>query len=194
MRSLLASLAIAIFSIGAVACGRAGHASKSAGSASRASSNSAAPETNDAEEDRSHADADDDGVLLFGQAAGAADTRAVTALVKRYYAAAAASDGATGCSLLYSTIAGTVVENYGQPPGPPALRGGSCAVVMSKLFKQHRRQLAAEVATMQVTGVRVKGDQGLALLNFGSPPERHMLVRRERGAWKIGVFLDIGMP
>jgi hypothetical protein len=33
------------------------------------------------------------------------------------------------------------------------------------------------------------------LLSFGSMPERRMLVRRERGGWKIGVLLDVsGLP
>ena len=193
MRSLLASLAMVLLSIGATACGRANRTSESAGLVSRASSNATGPETSDAEEDRSHADSDDR-VLHFGQVASAPDRRAVTMLLKGYYAAAAAGDGAAGCSLLYSTIAGTVVEDYGRSPGPPALRGKSCAVVISKLFMQHRRQLAAQVATMQLTGVRVKNDQGLAFLNFGGLTNRYMPVHREGGIWKVGVFFAIGMP
>jgi hypothetical protein len=65
---------------------------------------------------------------------------------------------------------------------------------MSKLFRQHRRELADKSATLEVTSVRVQGSHGVALLRFGTTTERRVLVQREGGTWKMGVLLDIGVP
>jgi hypothetical protein len=213
MRSLLALFAI-VFSTGATACGGA---SKGAGSASQTSpgavassstqattaSSIASTQTNlkrdrDGDYDNSGNgtyDKDDSVVLRYGHAAGASDRQAVAAVVKRYYAAAAAGDGAKGCSLIYSIFAETIPEDYGRPPaGPPALRGKTCAAVMSKVFKQSQPQLAADYATLKVTGVRLEGNRGWALLSFKAMPARSILVHSERGAWKIYALLDTGLP
>jgi hypothetical protein len=211
MRLLFALLAIALFGVGAVACGSAskgtrstprvasdpaanGATTKVASSATLSQSQSPLPTDNDYDNDNpsnSHYDQDDNAVLYFGHATSAAEARAIMALVKRYYAAAVASDGATACSLIYSIVAESVPEGYGQLP---ALRGKTCAVVVSKLFKKHHRELVAEVAGLEVTHVRVEGDRGLALLRFRTMPERRVLVHREHGVWKMGVLLDIGVP
>jgi hypothetical protein len=134
----------------------------------------------------SHYDGDD----YFGQAASAADKRAVAALVKRYYTAAAAGDGAAACSLVYAIVAEAVPEEFNSS----ALRGKTCAVVATKLFKQRHQQLATDLAKLQVTGVRVKGRRGWVLLSFGEMFERRMLVHREGGAWKIETLLNVGVP
>jgi hypothetical protein len=207
-RSLPALLAVLLLSTGADACGAAG---KGAGSASLASSNATStgaaattassttpaqshpPKDSDNDNDKpSNSDYDSDD--NFGHAASATDRQAITALVKRYYATAAASDGAMACSLIYSIFAEAIPEDYGQPPGPPGLRGKTCAVVMSKLFKQHHQQLAAQTATLKMARVLIDGNRGWALMSFGTIPERRMLVHREKGSWKIDALLDIGVP
>jgi hypothetical protein len=189
MRSLLALLTIAFLSLGATACGRGsrGVGSTPSTTAPRTTQSPFRGDT-DRLSDRGY-DKDDDPIHYYGHAANAADERAVTALVKRYYAAGAAGDGARACLLLYSEIAGSVVEQYGRPLGPPALRGKTCAAVMSKLFKQRRRQLAADRATLEVTGVRVEGDRGYALLSSTKMPVGYIVLRREHDDWKVGALL-----
>jgi len=206
MRWLLALLALALLSAGASACG--------GGSTSTRSASAASPTTNasggvpatasaatgqprlkvDADNDndnpgRSHYDEDDNAIVYLGHAASAADRRAITALIKRYYQAAAASDGVTACALIYSLMAESVAEEY-----RPALRGGSCGEVMSKLFARNHRLLAGEVATLRVTIARVKDKRGMAVLTFGKMREARMPLYREHGAWKIGALLDLRIP
>lgn len=176
----LASFTVALLCLGVSACGGA-TTTPLGGAPTRARS---VPDTDDTPNDR-HYDRDDEPIRYFGHAAGVADQRAVTALVRRYYVVAAAGDGATACLLLASPIAGSVVEAYGGSVGPPALRGKTCAAVISKLFKERRRQLAADNATLKVTGVRVKGDRAYALLSATTMPVGDILLRREQGAWRI---------
>jgi hypothetical protein len=148
----------------------------------------------DSEEDRGHQDSDDVGIVFLGHVANPNETAMVVALIKRYYEAAAAEDGHLGCSLLAPAIAESVVEDYGRPPGPPALRGGTCAVVVSKVYRQRHRRLVAGTARLHVVQVRTSGSQGLALLTFGSTFRRYLPLRRHRGAWKVASFFDIEMP
>jgi hypothetical protein len=189
MRSLLTLPSIALLGLGVGACGEAG---KRTGSASRSSSSAAAAAAaTTLAQSRLPTDRDEDSpVLRFGYAASLAEVRAIASLVRRYYGDGAAGDGASACSLLYSLLRESVVEEYAQSPG---LRGKTCAEVLSKLFKRRHRDLAGDVAALKLTIVRVGGDRGLALVRFGATRERRVLVRRERGAWKMGVLLDVGV-
>lgn len=183
-------LAAGLLSLGVAACGGA---NKSTGPASSAASSSAAANS-PKRKATVNGTLNRDSLLYFGRPASPAEMRAVTALLERYYAVAAAGDGAAACSMIYSIIAETIPEDYGQPPGPPALRGKTCAVVMTKILEQHRRELVAKAPGLRVIGLRVGGTRGLALLRFGRAPERYILVRREYGAWKIGVLFDSALP
>jgi hypothetical protein len=137
-------------------------------------------------------DHDDYDTVNYPQTADATDTQAVTALVKRYFKAAAAADGATGCSLIYSLFAETIPETLGLPPsGTPSLYGKTCAVVMTKLFKQNHRRLVAETATLQVAAVRVNRMRGFALLHFNGIPAQSIQLHLERGVWKINETLAV---
>jgi hypothetical protein len=129
----------------------------------------------------------------WGQAATAGDRRAITTLVRRYYAAVARGDGKTACSLLYSRFAERVPRFYGGPGRAPTLH--ACAEVMSrdvlpKVLKQVRQQLIANGSTLKVSGVRVANQIGLVLLRFKGAPEREFHVHRERNSWKIEELLD----
>jgi hypothetical protein len=229
MRSLLASLAIALLGLGASACGGTG---KGAGSTSQAPSKTPTTATtptkggsttpapgsfmgdeddddtasnytgnnkydndadfdNDTIKDRSYYDSDDGVIRSFGHAASEAEKREVTALVKRYYAAAAASDGAKACPLIYSTLEEAIPEDYGQPPGPAYSRGKTCAVVMSKTFEHSHSQLTG---VFEVTGVRVEGREARALLGSKTVPASFVTARRERRAWKINELLGEPLP
>jgi hypothetical protein len=145
----------------------------------------------DAIKNKGYYDGDDSVVSASGRAASVAEERAVAAVVKRYYAAAAASDGAKACRLIYSTLREAIPEDYGQPPGPAYSRGKTCAVVMSKTFAHSHSQL---VGGLTVTGVRVEGREARVLLGSRTLPASFILVRRERGAWKISELLGQPLP
>lgn len=206
MRSLLTLPSIALLGLGAGACGNAGKRTDStSGFSSSAAAGTVAatapaqsqphlPIDSDNDNDNSgnsRYDGDDKPVLYFGHAPSAADGRAIAALVRRYYAAGAAGNGATACGLIHPLLAESIVEEYAHSP---SLRGKTCAAVMSKLFRQLHRELTSDVAGLELVRTRVSGDRGLALVRFGARRERRVLVRRERGAWKMDVLLDVGVP
>jgi hypothetical protein len=213
---LLVVMAIALLGLGMVACGgtssQAGATSKTSSSQSVSSvaatsgvaskSLSSDTQTEPAiQEDRDkdfeahsrdgYYDHDDYNTPNYPYAASASDMRDVAALVKHYFAAAVAEDGGRACSLIYSLFAETVPETYGLPPtGTAALHGTTCGQVVTKLFKMNHRQLVAELATLEVSSVRVNGNRGLALLHFNGIHARSINVHRERGVWKINGLLD----
>jgi hypothetical protein len=213
MKSLLGLLAVCLLGIGVTACGET---SKSIGSASQSTSSTAATNTTpsttpsntapapadtkvDGDKDNDISAPDDDtknnSVLDFGHAASASEKQTITALVKRYYAAALAGDGAKACAMLYSTLAEAVPEDYGQsPPGQPYMRGTTCPAVMALLFKHFHKQLAVEVPVLKVSRVRLDEHHGLAVLTFGNLPERDISVAREGHVWKIEALLDSELP
>jgi hypothetical protein len=142
----------------------------------------------------SYYDRDDSSVRAFGRPAGAADRRAITALVERYFAAAATDDGHVACSLLYSKLARIIPESYGKPPGPAYLRGKTCPEVMTKLFARNHEQLSTYIASLQVASVRLDHNSGLAVLRFAALPGRQVEVEREHKKWKIYALLDRELP
>lgn len=211
---LLASLAIALLAVCLAACGGA---VKHGGSASLASKNAAAAGAgsylNDGDKDEigdgdgdnnadndgdarldhkpdensNYHDADDIGLLTYGQAASGPVERAIMGVVGRYFEAAAAGNGAEACALLIPRLAGAVPVDYGQH-GQPYLRAGkTCAAVMALMFTHSHSQLAAPIA---VTGVRVKGGVALALLGSSVIPASYITVQRQRGLWKIAQVLN----
>lgn len=207
MKAMLA-LPLVIALLGVSACGGADKGAGSAAKVSNAAATSgtsattstpatttfkATPAQHPHKNDRDGDSDNNNDDYAYGHPASAADKRAVTALVKRYYTAAAAGNGARACSLIYSLFAEDIPEVYGEPPGPPALRGSTCATVMSKLFRQNHHQLMVDLAELKVTDVRVKRRHALALLGFKTTPPRDIRVHRERGAWKIDEVLDSGV-
>ena len=194
MRTLLVLLTAVLLGAGLLACGGAGGGS---GSVSQDGlGGTYLHEDNDADTNIYNEETDDQRTREFGKAASPEDTKAVIALVRRFYAAAAAGDGAAACSLMAPSLArdaglSEAAEAAHPPvPGAPNLHGDPCPTVMSLLFKEDHEQLVAESATLVVTGVRVEGAHGLALLGFKTMPERWILVAREHGAWTIDAPLD----
>lgn len=214
MRWLLALVPIALLSVCIVACGGASQTtgstsrassdgSAAAGSASATASHGAVQTTDyaqaDSDKDNDSGPEDDksnNGVLDYGHPASAVDARAVTALVKRYYAAAIAENGAKACEMLYSIFSEAIAEDYGQnSPGPAYLHAGkTCSQVMSLLFKHLHSQLRVELPKLKVARVRLNGHHGLALLSFGTMPERQISVAREGHAWKVESLIDSELP
>jgi hypothetical protein len=115
----------------------------------------------------------------------------VTAVVKRYYAAVAAGDGAAACGLLSSGISKSIVQGFGRSP---ALRDKGCPGILSLLFKYRPGQAGASLGAVEVTGVRVKGGRGFALLHSKTTPSGEIAIYREGGTWKIGSLIGSALP
>lgn len=174
----LALLTIALLSLSIAACGGAGN------SASHGSSSVKSGAVKRDRDDDGDNNDDDAGVLDYGHAAGPADRQALMALIRSYYAAAAAADGAKACALLMPFIAEAVAENYGFQPG---LHGKTCATVLSKLFKRQHALLAGKYETLKFYALRVDEDKALTVLSFATLPEvREIAERRDSsGAWRV---------
>lgn len=214
MKSLLALLAIALLSVGVAACGGAGKgtdAATTAASSSATATTAPAKTVSSATSTRGYAkvDADKDNdigaalddknnklALDYGHAASAADKRAVTELIKRYYAVALRGDGAKACAMIISSLSKAVVEDYGHGSvGPAYLQSGTtCPAVMALLFKHYHTQFTVQVPKLEVPRVRLVGTHGFAILSFGKMPEREISVYREGDTWKVQALLDNELP
>lgn len=149
------------------------------------------PRRDAADKDEDPQSPDDNRVLFFGRAATTAERREIARLVKQYYAASAAGEGARLCSLLYDLIAETLVEQYASSPG---LAGSDCASVASKLLAQRHAELVVDAAALQLTRVRVKGPKAYAMVYFGKRPEPYLVLHRRRGAWRVQTPFAGGLP
>jgi hypothetical protein len=207
MKPRLALLAISLLSVCICACGGGGgRADTTASSASVASTNDSTTTAStespladikaDSDKDNDVGAPGDDkqntSALGFGHAASPSEQRAITALVKRYYAAGFAENGAKACSMIYSTLAESIPEDYSQTPGVPYMRGAkTCSASMTLFFRHYHPLLALEIPKLKVVRVRIEEHHGLVLLSFGTLPEREIYVSRERHVWKMTGLLDV---
>jgi hypothetical protein len=210
MRRALALTAIAPLLAGLIACGGSqggSHATAVSHSESSTAATTPADEHPAPLDARMDADHDNDvgasyddksntSAFAFGHDASPSERHAIVALVKRYYQVALGDEGKRGCSMLYSTIAETAVEDDSREPGTPAYMHGltTCAGVLKALFWHYHAQLAAEVPKLQVTRVRLQEHHGFAVLHFGTLPERRISVERERHTWKMSQIYDEELP
>jgi hypothetical protein len=180
----LVLVAIVALSLGAGACG---HATSSA---------NYIRSDEDGSGDDIRGENDNEGVEDYGHQANATDRQAITTLVKRYYAAAAAGNGSVACSLISPQIADSrsfvklVPKEYVPASGTATLAGKDCAQVESLLFRIDHQQLATSIASLQVTRVRIDGNNGWALLGFRTMGEHQFPVVREGDGWKIRAMFD----
>lgn len=132
----------------------------------------------------------------FGHEATPAERRAIVALLKHYYAAALADEGAEDCTLLLSTIAEAAPNDSSREPGTPAYMHGqtTCAGVLDRLFAHYHAQLAAEVPKLHVGHIRLEEHHGVVFLHFGSLPDRQTSVIREAHTWKMSQIYDQAVP
>jgi hypothetical protein len=210
LKPLLTLTAVIILGIGPTACGNAIRAvsstspvvsnpnSTSTTVSRREDSNSSASDK-DKDEDSSNNsaryDSDDGKVLDYGRAANPSEKEQITAVVRAYYVVSAAEDGTKACSMLYSTFAEAIPEDYGtSPPGPAYARGTTCPAVMTLIFKHFHSQIAERLLKLKISQVRVKERQGLAILSFGTMPERVIHVAREGRTWRIVALIDSELP
>jgi hypothetical protein len=125
-------------------------------------------------------------VQSYGTAASASEQAAVTSTVKAYYAAVAADRGTTACALLSTRIQGAIVRSLGHSA---LLQGKGCATILTVLFRHPAGQAGAISPAVTVTGLRVSGDQGYALISTKAKPKGDIRVEREHGAWKVAALI-----
>jgi hypothetical protein len=183
VKPLLASLFIALLSIAVIACGGGDKSSSSS------ATTAIVPGTKDAYDGDflTQVDKDDDGeVVEYGNAANPADKLAIASFVRQFYKAADASDGTALCSLVVPSLAKQIPKEFGKASDPPYLQGKTCAEIMTRLYRYNHRQINTEATGFKLTGARVKGDSGYALLAFTTMREpRFIFVERKGGTWKM---------
>jgi hypothetical protein len=210
MKSMLVSIVVALVGVNATSCAESSDHTSSTSRpatdrqvASTKTTSGVTPAATltraDSDQDNDLGTMDDDSnnseSLDYGHPANTADKQSITTLVKHYYSAAFNDDGAIACSMLYSTVAEVVPEDYGEsPPGPPYMVGKTCPAVMALLFKHYHKQLAIELPLLKVARVRLQEHHGQAILTFGSLPERQISVTREGDILKIAEVLDAELP
>jgi hypothetical protein len=141
---------------------------------------------------KSYRDSDDGAITGFGVAADAADERAITARVKRYYTALTDGSGLKACASMLPGLANTIAESYGGAGGPSYLHGAnSCSAVVALAAAHLRHELAGAV---QVTGVRVSGAQAYALVGSTTMPAGYIQLRHEAGTWKVATLVALRLP
>lgn len=139
----------------------------------------------DADEGRGHYyDPDDDPMLNFGHPLSTGALQQIASLLTRYYAAAVPAHGAAVCNLLYSVFAESIVEDEGEG-GDATASGGSCGVILTKIFKKNHAQLAQESTKASVIAARVEHRRGYAFLDAGVGYPLMMYIHEESGAWKL---------
>jgi hypothetical protein len=143
--------------------------------------------TADRDGDTDHND-DDDVNLDYGHAPSRAERTEMVSLVRNYYSAAVAENGAKACALLAPFLAESVAEEYGHTVG---VSGRTCATVVSKIFKLRHAELVVKNATLKLPDMRAEGDKGIAILEFPAIAEvRKVNERRVNGKWRMLNVLD----
>jgi hypothetical protein len=205
MRFLIGMLVIVVLAMTCAGCGRGNKQVKTATGGSSVSTDngstavptdttaSTTTQTSPAKSDRDGDSDNNDDDYDYGHAANAIEGLSITQVVTRYYKAAASEGGASGCALIYSLYAEEIPEVYGEESGPPSLRGNTCAVVMSKLFKQEHQRLTTDFATMKILAIRIRRLRGLVIMSFKSMPQRDIAIHREGDKWKIDELLDTNL-
>lgn len=138
-------------------------------------------------------DSDDRATFAYGHAPGAAVQAAITATVKRYYAAASAGEGEAACQLLPPAIASSVAESYGQGVGQSYYLQGAktCREILTLLFHHFHGELSEAITVVEV---RVKGNSAQVVLSSRKMPASDILLMRRNGAWRVEQLLANQLP
>jgi hypothetical protein len=134
-------------------------------------------------------DSDEASVGVSARSAGLHDRRAIARLVRGYFAAARAGNGAAACRLIRRDVAASLPHAV-----PPYARGRTCPPIMARLFAVNRVQLVAEAARLVHVHAYVKGDEGWALVTFRGLATRGFPVAHETRIWKLGTVFDQELP
>lgn len=123
-------------------------------------------------------DRDDTEKLTFGTSATAAEARAISLVVRRYYSLAAKDDGRRACAMLLPSAA-RIVADY-RLNGLPYLRGvNTCQAALHLMFRHDH------LSVPHVTSVRVDGDAALALWGSRTLPAGYITLVRHGRTWAI---------
>jgi hypothetical protein len=134
----------------------------------------------------------DDEVTLDGRSPDASERGAIAAVVRAYYAAAAAENGTLGCSLLTSSLAASAVEDYGSTGASAALRGAkTCAALLSALFRNSHQELAGPV---EIFAVRASGAEAHVVLTSRTLRASSIELARQAGHWRVQELLGSPLP
>jgi hypothetical protein len=137
-------------------------------------------------------DTDDRATFLYGHSPSVVERAAISRIVKRYYAAAMAGEGAVACSMLLPAYAHSIPEDYGQDGGPSYLHGGkTCAAVMSMLFKHSHEELAEAV---YIAEVRVDHATAQVVLASRKMRASSISLTHGTGSWKVQEMLGQPLP
>jgi len=137
-------------------------------------------------------DADDKATFAYGHSPSAAVRRVLSRVVKRYYAAAAAGDGITACSMLISSLVRSAPADYGGRDGPPYLHGAkTCAAVLSALFAHFRGELAEAVTVVEI---RMSGRNAQVVLSSRKMRASRVFLERQGRSWKLPELLGQPLP
>lgn len=193
-----ASLGLAFLALGVSACGsslshRVSEKQALGASTSAQLMTHTTPLDGDGDEDGKpsvHYDVDDKAFLSVGEPSSFAERQAAADVVQLYFAAASDGEAVNGCGLLYVPYAEALVEEH---LGPGAsFDQQTCAGVLAGLFEIYRGVLSKDRFSWEMTGFRVEGDRGWALLRVRGLRHRHLQLHREHGKWKVAALLDNG--
>lgn len=138
---------------------------------------------------------DDDEVEQFGKPATPAQWQATEALARRYFAVAAAENGAGACPLLVVSLGSTLGGSYERHSDPSYLHGKTCPAVMTNLFVHYHRLMVKKAKGLEVTAVRVQGPAADVLLAFkGIRSRGWMGLALEGRLWKLKELTDDQYP
>jgi hypothetical protein len=132
-------------------------------------------------------DADDLDSLSVGHPASASDTKAIEALVRRYYAVAATGNGTKACAMMDRGFAAAVPVDYGKF-GPSYLHAGkTCAQIVALQFAHLRFLISTAI---EFTAVHQESaNRAYAIFGSRTTPAAYIGVDRENGTWKMGALL-----
>lgn len=108
-----------------------------------------------------------------------------------FYAAKAAGDAAGTCGLLASAARKALVQTTGQSG---QLKGRGCDAIVSAVLDDQDPRYRARTREVEVTGVRVRGDRALALIDIEVTPEEVIPLWREGGSWKVAAMAGSEIP
>ena len=151
------------------------------------------PEDNDSDEPVPESykfpDSDDRPVFEFGKPARAATRGEIAAVVKRYYAAGAAGDGAGACEVFMPFLANGAAQEYTLPG--QSHHFPTCAALMSAMFAQSRQELSAPVT---VVSVRVRGHEARAIVASRTLRASQLELMRHAGSWRMLALSGVVLP
>lgn len=137
-------------------------------------------------------DGDDKATFAYGRPPSPSVGRAIVSIVRDYYAAGAAGDGARACALLTPNLARSTPEDYGRAGGPSYLRGGkTCQMVMSMLFAHFHSELTEAITVVEV---RVAGGTAQVVFSSRKMPASDIFLRRRGNTWRMVALLGRPLP